>query len=102
MRLRVGDEVRLVRPFRCSGDDKEEDRTYDADLRGPNGYVPVGIVEAVDEWPFIVFTDWHGGTQTLWTDADVVEVINPVSVEEVEAAIRSIMGQGDVQESEDR
>jgi hypothetical protein len=96
-KFKNGDRVRLVKPFRCQGDDEEADEDIQRDLiRAFGDEVPVGVVDEYSPSGWLLVDFIHGSstyTRQLWVDEDVLDFEHPpVSDEEVEAAIRSIIG----------
>lgn len=110
--LKVGDRVRLIKPFRYVDDDEFDDEDYDAGLREftPHGADVLGTVMKVD-WELdpngqngskrqeiLVKYDTtpegeRAAVNQLWTNPDVLgPELDPPSEDEVQAAINSILG----------
>lgn len=94
--FKEGDRVRLIKHFRCQGDNLEYDADIDTNLRQraeeAGTQQILGTVEYVSDYVEVMFD--HGcdyGSDVLMTDPDVLDFeYPPLLEEEVEAAIRSI------------
>lgn len=97
-RFKVGDRVVLAQPFRCQGDDADLDQELQGKLEKAFGNLPItGEVLAYtrEGWLAVLFderTEDHGAE--LFVDENVLECeVPPATEEEVQAAIRSIVGE---------
>jgi hypothetical protein len=97
MKFKQGDRVNLVKPFNCQGDSVGTGARIDEELRRdlPPGALPAGEVTDPGTKPTsYVQVRWEkadGSFAWYVCDADVIEVENPVTPDEEEATIASIL-----------
>lgn len=102
--LKPGDRVRLIKPFRYDEDDEGANEMYDQELRAESQHG--SVLGTVDEYSEIgdgnsgdaVCVRYDNGGihgQVLWTERDCLGPdFEPVSNEELQAVIGSILGEG--------
>lgn len=96
MKFKKGDRVNLVKPFNCQGDSVGTGARIDKELRqGLGGALPTGEVTDPGTKPTsYVQVKWEkadGSFAWYVCDADVIEIENPVTPDEEEATIASIL-----------
>lgn len=96
-KFKEGDRVRLVKPFRCDGDDEETDEDIQRRLASAFGDEPITgtFNNYKTEWTCVHFDklDTRPDGYDYYVNEDCLDFeIPPATDQEVEEAIRSIIG----------
>lgn len=96
--FKVDDRVELIAPFRCQGDSEDADREWDGQIKPDKNGRRLGTIISFERdgghvFPVVNYDGYQEGRGSLLTDANRLEFeVVQVSNEEVEEAIRSILG----------
>ncbi len=90
-KFREGDEIHLIAPFRCDGDDEITDEDFDRQIR-ENDPDALGVVVSVPrQYQKYYEVKFDGYRRTLYVNEDCIDF--RITDEDVAEAIKSILGE---------